>query len=90
MNYVVAVLVILGVADALIGFDCGGDRLNVTTISLNSIEECGTTIESVRTEEVYAQLLQLLEFDQVYVRQCKVEITKIVYYCGMHSHVSVV
>ena len=66
MNYVVAVLVLLGVAGALIGFDCSGDRLNVI-ISLNSIGECGTAIEPARTGEVYVQLLQLTEFNQVSV-----------------------
>jgi hypothetical protein len=90
MNYLVIVLTLVGATHGLIGYDCNGDHLNVTTISLNSIGDCD--MQSVITEnrETYIQLLQLSEFEFTSIRQCKVQITRIIYYCGMHSHVSAV
>jgi len=41
-------------------------------------------------ENIYIQLLQLSDFDHVQITQCKLVIDRTVYYCGMHSHVSVV
>lgn len=36
------------------------------------------------------QLLQVSEFDHTQGFQCKVEVDRTIYYCGMHSHISVV
>jgi hypothetical protein len=90
VNYLVIVLILVGATYGLIGYDCNDDHLNVTTISLNSIGDCD--IQSIITEnrETYIQLLQLSEFEFTSIRQYKVQITRIIYYCGMHSHVSAV
>jgi hypothetical protein len=45
---------------------------------------------TTENQETYIQLLQLSEFEFTSVRQCKVQITRIVYYFGMHSHTSAV
>lgn len=75
---------------SLIGFDCGGQHLNITTISLLDVGECNLNIKQPNTTSVYIQLLQLSEYNYAEVIQCKVEISRTIYHCGMHSHISVV
>jgi hypothetical protein len=77
-------------AMGLIGYDCAGKGLNITTLSLIDIGDCRIDDIEPTKEETYVQLLQLSDFDRVQVTQCKVEIDRTVYYCEMHSHVSVV
>ncbi|XP_076479609.1 uncharacterized protein LOC117165189 [Bombus vancouverensis nearcticus] len=90
MNRLVIVLTLIKIAYGLVGYDCNGNHLNVTTISLNSIGDCSIQPTMTETQDIYIQLLQLSEFEFTNVRQCKVQITRIVYYCGMHSHTSAV
>ena len=77
-------------ARSLIGYDCGSRNLNVTTLSLINIGECDIPAESVNVTSRYIQLLQLNEFTDTKVLQCKVEIHRTIYHCGMHSHISIV
>ncbi|XP_043277259.1 uncharacterized protein [Venturia canescens] len=77
-------------ASALLGYDCAGPNLNITTISLNNVGECNVPINAPIPRETYIQLLQLSDFSHVEVVQCRVEIDRTIYYCGMSSHVSVV
>lgn len=74
----------------LIAYDCSGQQLNVTTISLANVGECDLETQTTETEDTYIQLLQLSEYTFTNVVQCKVEIVRTVYYCGMHSHISIV
>lgn len=94
MDKIIVVLVtaplFLVLSHGLIGYDCGGHGLNVTSLSLLDIGNCEVeNIEPVVTD-VYVQLLQLSEYDRTRVIQCKIEIDRTIYYCGMHSHVSIV
>lgn len=75
---------------ALIGYDCGGQGLNITSLSLLDIGKCQVDDIEPQKKEVYIQLLQLSEFEHTTGIQCKIEIDRTVYYCGMHSHVSIV
>lgn len=75
---------------ALIGFDCGGQHLNVTAVSLLDVGECDLNIKKPNTTEIHIQLLQLSDYSYTEVIQCKVEISRNIYHCGMHSHVSAV
>lgn len=75
---------------ALIGFDCGGQHLNITAVSLLDVGECNLHHQTPNSTETYIQLLQLSEYNNAEVIQCKVEISRTIYYCGMHSHISVV
>jgi len=74
----------------LIRFDCGGHRFNITTLSLLDIGNCELAEIETSTEETYVQLLQLSDYDKPRVQQCKVEVHRTIFYCGMHSHISVV
>lgn len=75
---------------AIIGYDCGSPNLNVTALSLIEIEECDIPLTTPVIEKTYIQLLQLSKFDTIKVTQCKILISRTIYYCGMHSHVSTV
>lgn len=90
MNHLVIVLTLIKITCGLVGYDCNDNHLNVTTISLNSIGDCSIQPATTETQDIYIQLLQLSEFEFTSVRQCKVQITRIIYYCGMHSHTSAV
>ena len=77
-------------ARGLVGYDCGGHGLNITSLSLLDIGDCNLEDIEPITENTHVQLLQLSDFDKTRVIQCKIEIDRIIYYCGMHSHVSIV
>jgi hypothetical protein len=84
-----AILLFVKMVTSLIGFDCSGQYLNITVISLLDIEECGLHISKPNTTNVYIQLLQFSEYNYAEILQCKIEISRTIYYCGMHSHISV-
>jgi len=77
-------------AEGLIGYDCAGQGLNSTTLFLIDVGECNVENIEPKEEGIYLQLLQLSDFDQVTVIQCKIEIDRVIFYCGMHSHISLV
>ncbi|XP_071653561.1 uncharacterized protein [Temnothorax longispinosus] len=74
----------------IIGYDCGTSNFNVTTVSLLEIEECNIPLIEPHIEETNIQLLQLAKFDTINVIQCKISISRTIYYCGMHSHIATV
>ncbi|XP_032690346.1 uncharacterized protein LOC116853388 [Odontomachus brunneus] len=51
---------------------------------------CDFQQDTPKTTQTYIQLLQLSNYNYVEVIQCKIEISRTVYHCGMHSHVSIV
>lgn len=75
---------------AMMGYDCGSSASNLTTLSLLDVEECDIPIPELEMSKQYIQLLQLNEYSETQVIQCKIEISRIIYYCGMSSHVSIV
>src|SRR5436190_21377862 len=82
-------LLIQGI-NGIIGFDCGTTNLNTTTMSLLDVEECNTPLTEPQVQRTYVQLLQLSKFESINVIQCKISISRTIYYCGMHSHISTV
>lgn len=58
--------------------------------SLLGAGDCNLDIRTPNSTEVYIQLLQLSDYNYAEVIQCKVEISRTSYYCGMHSHISLV
>ena len=74
----------------LIGFDCGGRHLNITAVSLLDVGECNLDIPTPNSTTTSIQLLQLSDYSHAEVFQCKVEISRTIFHCGMHSHISAV
>ncbi|XP_070517512.1 uncharacterized protein [Cardiocondyla obscurior] len=81
---------LLPLATALIGYDCGGQGMNITTLSLLDIGDCDVGSLEPKEEKVYVQLMQTSDYDRVTITQCRIEIDRTISYCGMHSHTSVV
>jgi len=73
-------------AYTLIGFDCGGRHLNITAVSLLDVGKCNLDIPTT----ISIQLLQLSNYSHAEVFQCKVEISRTIFHCSMHSHISAV
>lgn len=86
----VIALTIVHTSRAIIGFDCGGQHLNITTVSLLEAGDCDLNFKSINTSDVYIQLVQLSEYNYAEVLQCKLEISRTIFRCGMHSHISIV
>lgn len=86
----IVIIVFYTPTSALLGFDCSGHQLNATTISLLGAAECDLRVEVPSRKPVYIQLLQLSKYNYANVIQCKVEMHRVVHYCGMHSHISAV
>lgn len=76
--------------DGLTGYDCEGAGLNITTLSLLDIELCN--VESIEPEQtsVYVQLMQVSDYSKTRAIQCRMEVDRVIFYCGMHSHISLV
>lgn len=75
---------------SLLGYDCGGTTFNVTSVSLLRVGECRTLDDQPNSTTTYIQLLQVAEYSQTRVYSCRIEIDRQVFYCGMHSHISLV
>ena len=75
---------------ALIGFDYGSRLLNVTTVSLLDVGQCEIPSNPLNVTRKYIQSLQVNEFIKTKAIQCKLEIHRTIYHCGMYSHISVV
>lgn len=76
--------------NGIVGYDCGSTHLNITTLSLLDVEDCDIPLTQPQIQRTYIQLLQLSKFESINVIQCKVSISRYIYYCGMHSHISTV
>lgn len=83
-------LVLVHNAAAIIGYDCGSRALNITTLSLLDVEPCEMNEHSLNVTDQYIQLLQIDKFVENPVIQCKLEIHRTVYHCGMFSHIALV
>jgi len=91
LAHAIALILLLPAAShCLIGYDCGGQGLNITSLSLLDIGKCAVDNIEPKRAATYVQLLQLSTHDHTHVIQCKVEVDRTIYYCGMHSHVSIV
>jgi len=74
----------------IVGYDCGTTNLNITTVSLLDVEKCNIPLIEPHVQGIPIQLLQLSKFEAINVIQCKISISRTIYHCGMHSHVSTV
>ncbi|XP_048511828.1 uncharacterized protein LOC125501065 [Athalia rosae] len=82
-------LLIIIPGNTLVAYDCGGGALNITTINLLEPQECHLKEQQPEVTKPYVQLLQLSNFKKTKAIQCRIEIDRTVYHCGMHSHTSI-
>ncbi|EFN77143.1 hypothetical protein EAI_08677 [Harpegnathos saltator] len=75
-------------AFCLLGYDCGGAALNVTTISLFDIGECHPPEDRPISTTTYIQPLQAAEYSRIRIISCRVEIDRHLFYCC--SHISLI
>ncbi|KAJ8980826.1 hypothetical protein NQ317_018406 [Molorchus minor] len=74
----------------LIAYDCGDDNVDITAISLRNVARCPDPSSAYASESVDVTVLQRNDVGLQHVWSCLVEITRLITYCGMHSHSSVV
>lgn len=88
--HVLNLLLNLTVSTQLIGYDCSHNELNYTSINLNTALECSEDIDEPVTTTEYIQLVEIVNDAEIDYINCHVVITRNIYYCGMHSHISAV
>ena len=77
-------------SDGIIAYDCGSSASNITTLSLRDVNDCEITPPVLNVTTVQVQFLQVNEFGFVHIKQCKIEVDRDIYHCGMYSHNSVI
>lgn len=87
---IVGFCMILQVTNGFIAYDCGAPSMNMTTLALTNIKKCEIPISNPVITITEVQLLQATDISTIRVYQCKVEIHRSIYHCGMHSHISIV
>lgn len=73
---------------ALIAYDCTAPNVNVSEINSVHITGCEDDEDTAVEKNVRLQLLQINEELKTEVTTCIVSVSRIVNYCGMHSHTS--
>lgn len=89
MNYAIFIILVqaaIQLAEGVIGFDCGGKKLNATSFSLITTSDCEQQKPTANSTQTYIELLQVAEYRSIHVIQCKIEIRRTVYYCGWLDH----
>lgn len=76
--------------ESIIAYDCSGLNMNVTTISLTHNKQCNDNIDKEQIITTRIQLIQRAEIKLIETFQCLLSIQRMIYYCGMHSHLSAV
>jgi hypothetical protein len=77
-------------ATAFVAYDCENSKISKDYAMIN-VKECPkSTPTNVRTKLRSYYLYELKEVDTVTVRECKIERKTIIFYCGMHSHTSII
>lgn len=69
-------------------YDCGSPKMNVTTVSLLEVDDCRLQVPYVGWRDVKVQLMQVRKYKEATVRQCKIEVSRDIFHCGLFSHLS--
>ena len=77
------ILILIKYNKAIIGFNCGSADPAVKTYSLVDTGECDLHEEDLQISNTTIELLQLADFKTSHVIQCKIEIRRTIYHCGM-------
>lgn len=72
--------------NGMVGFDCGSTNPTITTYSLLDTGDCDFHEMQVNSTQGTIELLQTAEFRSTKIIQCKIEIRRTVFHCGMFSH----
>lgn len=83
-------LAYVSVAFTLVAYDCTKEGSNYTAISIRDIQPCAEADSEFETAEIGIRVIQRNDIRLVKVETCLVEITRLISYCGMHSHSSIV
>lgn len=90
LSALVALSLLSSPATALVAYDCSTLTTNYTILNAAYVGECVARNHTVNETKVEIQLIQLTKVAPVMVYQCKVSVTRSAFYCGMHSHLSLV
>lgn len=82
--------IFINTVNASVGYDCARSSLNISTFSILKVAECEIPDLQPRNDSIYIQLLQASDYDTARIQQCKIDIDRTIYHCGMYSQVSVV
>ena len=74
----------------LIAYDCKNPSANITAISLRDVSRCPDAESGYLIEKGYIQILEKRTYEYVQVYSCLVEITRLISYCAMFSHMGAV
>ena len=73
-----------------IGYDCSAP-VDIVAMKIDpEVDVCKNTPEPKQQREAQFKLLQETSRTRIKVKVCVVEVTLIPYYCGMHSHITLV
>lgn len=87
---VLVILCYLNKSAALVAYDCMDPKINISVISIKDVAPCPNPVTDYKEAPIKVSVLQKDEIKQVAVKSCLVEVTRIITYCGMHSHSSLV
>ncbi|KAF2884256.1 hypothetical protein ILUMI_21908 [Ignelater luminosus] len=75
---------------ALIAYDCENKHVNITAVSIRDIAPCPDRTSDYKKQTISVHVIQRNDVKHQQVQACLVEITRIIYHCGMYSHTSLV
>lgn len=93
MKFVLSALffhLIIHISTSLIAYDCSHRSVNITTISMVSVRECQDNTQKVEHSTENIQLLQLADTYPIHIKQCMVQMSRIITYCGLNDYSSAV
>ncbi|CAH1106884.1 unnamed protein product [Psylliodes chrysocephalus] len=76
--------------DSLIAYDCSDSKTNVSVISLKDVQKCPSPESAYASAKINVQVIQRNELKTQKVWTCLIEVSRVMFYCGMHSHTSIV
>ena len=75
---------------SLIAYDCESANNTISVISMRDVAPCASLEEDYKSTPTEVTVIQRNDIKLQEVKTCLVSITRIISYCGMHSHISAV
>ncbi|XP_071051036.1 uncharacterized protein [Onthophagus taurus] len=72
----------------LIVYDCRGPSTNITAVSLHDVAPCPSPQTNYTEKKINVRVIQKNDYSKIKVKTCLIEVTRLIRYCGMNSHVS--